>query len=268
MKTATNAMQSARPQTTKQQGLAPTAQKKTEDISVKYKDVDGNAVELSLFVLNNYLAPGENFTASEAWGYFQLCQARHMNPMQKDCFLVKYGGKPAIVVSRDLYNKRANACSNYDGKESGVCVVTEDGVLERRKGTLVLDDETLVGAWCDVYMKNRKYPESVTVNFKEVARYKGDGELMATWAAQPAWMAVKVAEARALKFAIPEEFSGTYSAEEIGVEEPTDMPVIPKEEPKKSAPIEAQDVDYEAVDESTGEVLSDEDVQDSFFGED
>lgn len=265
MKTATNTMQSARPQTTKQQGLAPTAQKNTKPII--YQDVDGNNVELSLFILNNFLAPGEKFTEAESWGYFQLCQARRMNPVLKDCFLTRFNGKPTIVVSRDLYNKRANACANYDGKESGVCFLTKDGVLERRKGTLVLDNETLVGAWCDVYMKNRKYPESVEINFKEAARYKGDGELMATWATQPAWMVVKVAEARALKAAIPEEFSGTYSAEELGVEEPTDMPVIPKEEPKKSAPIEAQDVDYEAVDETTGEVLSEDELQDSFFGE-
>lgn len=249
-----------------QQGLTA---KTNEDISVKYKDADGNPVELSLYVLNTFLAPGENFTAAEAWGYLNLCKARRLNPIEKDVFLVRYGGKPTIVVTRDCYNKRANACPEYDGKESGVIVLTENGILENRKGTVVLDDEELVGAWCDVYLKNHKFPESVTVNFKEVCRYKNDGTPQSTWASQPAWMCVKVAEARALKAAIPEDFSGTYCAEDVGYEEDTSIPSAPAPtvNTQKAASAvfdDAQDVDFAAVDPDTGEV---EDDVESLFGE-
>ena len=74
--------------------------------------------------------------------------------------------------------------------------------------------------------------ETVTVSFNEAKRVKENGDLQATWKSQPNWMCVKVAEARCLKAAIPEFFSGTYGADELGYEEtgeiapPVDMSAV------------------------------------------
>lgn len=237
------------------QTLAPI-QKETKP--VVYKDINGEDVSLSLSLLNNVLAPGGNFTQYEADAYFGMCKYLHLNPAKRDCHLVRYGGKPTIVVTRDCYNDRAKKCKDYQGKESGVCYVDANGVYGERIGTILLPGETLLGAFCKVYMRDRVVPETVTVSFDEAKRTKDNGELQATWKSQPNWMCVKVAEARCLKAAIPEYFAGTFAAEEVGMEEtgvaapPVDMNNV-------------QDVAY--TDMTTGEIIEPEDPESLFDAE-
>ena len=170
---------------TTKQALAP-AQKETKP--VVYKDINGEDVSLSLSLLNNVLAPGSNFTQYEADAYFGMCQYLHLNPIKRDCHLVRYGGKPTIVITRDCYNDRAKKCKDYQGKESGVCFVDSKGVYGERVGTILLPGETLLGAFCKVYMKDHVVPETVTVSFNEAKRVKENGDLQATWKSQPNWM--------------------------------------------------------------------------------
>ena len=253
------------------QSLAPSAPPK-KALEVSYKDMQGNPVDLTLAILNNYLSvDGSKFTEAEAWGYLMLCKARKLNPIEKDCFLVKYGGKPTVVVTRDCYNKRANANPDYQGKESGIVVLNMDHKIELREGTILLDEEELLGGWCKVWMGNRTHPELVTVNFKEAARYKSDGTLQASWATQPAWMITKVAEARALKAAIPEQFSGTYIPEDLGVETVVERATT-NQTPFPEGAIDtpyypvSDDDEKPDVDASTGEVMED-DGQGNIFEE-
>lgn len=241
----------ARTQATRQ-SLVPQQETKP----VVYKDTNGDEVTLSMHLLNNVLAPGSNFTAYEADAYFGLCKYLHLNPVKRECHLVKYGGKPTVVVTRDCYNDRAKKCKDYQGKESGVCFVDDKGVYGERVGTILLPNETLLGAFCKVYLRDRVVPEIVTVSFSEAARYKDNGELQATWKSQPNWMCVKVAEARCLKAAIPEFFAGTFASEELGYEETGEV----------ASPI-TEDAVIVPVDEETGEVLDDDEMQASFFGE-
>ena len=247
---------SARPsprQAATKQSLAPVQQ---EAKPVVYKDINGEEVSLSLSLLNNVLAPGGNFTQYEADAYFGMCQYLHLNPVKRDCHLVRYGGKPTIVVTRDCYNDRAKKCPDYQGKESGVCYMDTKGVYGERVGTILLPGETLLGAFCKVYMKGHVVPEIVTVSFAEAKRTKDNGDLQATWKSQPNWMCVKVAEARCLKAAIPEFFAGTYAAEELGCEETGEI----------APPINVNNVqDVAYTDLSTGEVIEPEDVESSFF---
>lgn len=241
-------------QTTTKQSLAPVAKQDTKP--VVYKDINGEEVSLSLSLLNNVLAPGGNFSQYEADAYFGMCQYLHLNPIKRDCHLVRYGNKPTIVVTRDCYNDRAKKCPDYQGKESGVCYMDAKGVYGERVGTILLPGETLLGAFCKVYMKGHVVPEIVTVSFAEAKRTKDNGDLQATWKSQPNWMCVKVAEARCLKAAIPEFFAGTYAAEELGYEETGEIaPPI--------TPADVQDVAY--TDMETGEVFEPDEAADSFF---
>lgn len=251
MRAASNT--TARPQATKQ-----SLTTKVENKPVVYKDINGDEVSMSLSLLNNVLAPGSNFTQYEAEAYFGMCQYLRLNPIKRECHLVKYGGKPTIVITRDCYNDRAKKCKEYQGKESGVCFIDKDGCYGERQGTILLPGEELLGAFCKVYMKDRRVPEYVTVSFDEAKRVKENGELQATWKSQPVWMCVKVAEARCLKAAIPEFFAGTFAAEELGMEETGAV----------AAPVDmnnVQDADYVPVDESTGEVQDEASFAESFF---
>lgn len=248
MKAPTAAARTAAPK----QSLAPVAK---ETKPVVYKDINGEDVSLSLSLLNNVLAPGGNFSQYEADAYFGICQYLHLNPIKRDCHLVRYGGKPTIVVTRDCYNDRAKKCKEYQGKESGVCFVDSKGTYGERVGTILMPGETLLGAYCKVYMKDHVVPEIVTVSFDEAKRVKDNGELQATWKSQPNWMCVKVAEARCLKAAIPEYFSGTYSAEELGYEETNEV----------SPPIGANAQDVAYTDMATGEVYDPDALEAEFF---
>ena len=238
----------ARPAATKQ-SLAPVPR---DTKPVVFKDTNGEDVSLTLSLLNDVLSPGSRFSQNVADMYFGMCKYLHLNPVKRECYLVEYGGKPTIVITRDCYNDRAKKCKDYQGKESGVCFMDSKGVYGERIGTILLPGETLLGAFCKVYMKDRVVPETTTVSFDEVKRVGANGELQSTWRTQPNWMCVKVAEARCLKAAIPEYFAGTYASEELGVDEP-----VP------SGPANYQDVAY--TDMTTGEVVEPDDDEPNIF---
>lgn len=244
----------SRPQSTKQ-SLATRQESKP----VAYKDLNGDDVSVSLSLLNNVLAPGGNFTQYEADAYFGMCQYLRLNPIKRECHLVRYGNKPTIVITRDCYNDRAKKCKEYQGKESGVCFIDKDGNYGERKGTILLPGEQLLGAYCKVFMQGRVVPEYVTVSFDEAKRTKENGDLQATWKSQPVWMCVKVAESRCLKAAIPEFFAGTFSAEELGAEETGEIAPPVKVQ-------NVQDAEYTPVEEETdAEQPSQESFAESFF---
>ena len=277
--------------------LQPVAQKQSlsvrqadEDKPVVYRDSNGQEVSLSRYIINRYLAPAAEFTEEECWGLIGLAKARGLNPVVKDVYFVRYQGTPQIIVSRDYYEKRANQNVNYRGKENGIVVLNRKEEIEYRAGTIMLKGEELLGGWCRVYMANLEHPVFTSVQFDEAAKTK-DGKLTATWATMPKTMIEKVAIVRALRSAMTEEFGNTYIADELGMEEsdlsaevadvpenatepapePTPAPKAapapaPKKTVKKAEPVEAE---FMEVDESTGEVIEEEDdfedLQAAFF---
>ena len=254
------------------------AVKDSNDSPVMYKDNDGNEVKLSQYIVNNYIAPGANFSAAECWALINLSKARGLNPVNKDCYYISYDGKPQVIVSKDYYTKRACKNPNYLGKENGIVVLNRKGEVEMRVGTIKLSEEELLGGWCKVYMANLKYPVTVTASLWEYARTDKEGNLQATWKTKTCVMIEKVAIVRALKEAMTEEFGGTYAAEEFGESEEEmsskveEIPAEPQKPQTSAREAKAQDVEYVDVDDSTGEVIEEDDddaefreMQDSFF---
>ena len=84
---------------------------------------------------------------------------------------------------------------------------------------MVLPNESLVGGWAKIYRKDWQVPLENTVSLEEYQRYNSKGELMSNWSKMPATMIRKVALVQALREAIPEEFSGLYSPEEMPVDD-------------------------------------------------
>ena len=272
----------------KAQAPKPTVKKQTlavkeqNDTPVSYTDIDGHQVELSQYLVNNFIAPGSNFSQTECWALINLSKARGLNPIARDCYYISYDGKPQVIISKDYYTKRANKNPNYLGKQNGIVILNRKGEVEMREGTIKLSDEELLGGWCKVFMKNLSYPVFVTASLDEYAKKK-DGKLAATWASKTNVMIEKVAIVRALKEAMTEEFGGTYSAEEFGYTEEEvgkNVPDIPVEPPKATTAekeANAKDVEFVEVDDDTGEVIEDEStdedmedmefkaMQDSFF---
>ncbi|HVI39435.1 MAG TPA: phage recombination protein Bet [Anaerovoracaceae bacterium] len=191
--------------------------KQQENKFVEY-EVNGEKVKLSPNIIRNYLVSGGgNVSDQEIVMFLNLCRFQHLNPFLREAYLIKYGGdQPATMVTgKEVFTKRARRNKDYAGQQAGVVVLKEGGSIENRIGTLVLDNEKLVGGWAKVFIKEYVEPVEITVSLSEYIGTKKDGEVNGQWSKKPATMIRKVALVQALREAFPEDFSGMYSAEEV-----------------------------------------------------
>ena len=164
--------------------------------------------------MRSLVAPGA--TDEEFRAFMYLCNAYSLDPLKKEIYFIKYGGKATILTSRDGYLKIANVHEQFDGLESDVVyqgdVLTkrEDGSLHIAYGQehLAFDKAKLSGAFCSVFRKDRAKATTVFVSIKEY--YKREAPI---WQQYTNAMILKVAEAMALKRAFA--ISGLVTKEEI-----------------------------------------------------
>ena len=109
---------------------------------------DTGEIKLSSKVVKTYLvAGGGNVSDQEVKLFIALCSAQKLNPFIKEAHLIKYGNSPAtMVVSKDVYQKRADKHPEYQGKKAGIIVLTAEGKIDYRVGTFYMPSrEELVG---------------------------------------------------------------------------------------------------------------------------
>lgn len=219
---------------------------------------DQGEVKLSHDIVKRYLVSGDadKVTDQEVMMFIQMCRYQGLNPFLREAYLIKFGNSPAtLVTGKDTFTKRAAKSEKCAGYEAGVIVQKQDGSIEQRKGSLVLPDEKLVGGWARVYRKDWKVPMEVTVSLQEYQRYNNKGELMRNWKEMPATMIRKVALVQALREAIPEEFGGLYSPEEM----PVDTTKL--DETAIEVPFEVQEEAPEQKEEKTEEKASERQIK-------
>lgn len=107
----------------------------------------------------------------------------------------------SLITAFQAVLKRAELSQQFDGIEGGVIVRGKDG-LHERPGELLLDGESLVGAWARCYRKDQRVPHYVSVN----RRMYDKGRSL--WKEDPAAMLVKCAKAKAMREAFPSELGG------------------------------------------------------------
>lgn len=200
---------------------------------IEYKATDGTSISLDLATVQNYLIHGSGQINQKEFAFVTaLCKARRLNPFTNEAYIVKYNNSdPAqILVSKNFFISRAEMNPAYNGKEQGIIVEDINGNITERNGTLYLDGEKVVGGWCKVYRKDRQHPEYITVTMKEYAKKKKDGSFNTFWANMPGTMIEKVAMARALREAFPNDFSGLYLEEEMDSERQPQMQPEPQQE--------------------------------------
>lgn len=188
-----------------------------EETKLVEYEANGEMVKLSPNMIRKYLVSGGgNVTDGEVMMFLSLCRYQHLNPFLREAYLIKFGSSdPAtIVTGKDVFTKRADSNPNYKGKKAGIIVLKKDGNIEEREGTMVLPEETLVGGWAKVFIKDKE-PEYQSVSFEEYAGRKKDGTLNSQWSKKPATMIRKVAVVQALREAFPDRFQGMYTQEEF-----------------------------------------------------
>jgi len=176
-------------------------------------------ITLSPDIIRSYLVNGDGAVTDQEIAFFiQMCRANRLNPFNKDAYLIKYpGNQPATtVVSKTVFERIAEAHPQFDGIETGVIVAHQDGTTERKPdGFYLPGKEKLVGAWAEVYRKDRSRPFKTSVVLDECIGRKKDGTPNRMWTSSPAMMVCKVAAARALRGAFPNDLQGMYDSSEV-----------------------------------------------------
>lgn len=180
-----------------------------------YKADSGNDITLTRDTIRNLICDNPQVTDAECMTFAAMCKSYHIDPFIREAYLVKYKDKPAqMIVGKDYWMKQAGAHPAYDGMESGVTVVTKEGLV-RREGTLVgSSTERLVGGWARVFRKDRSHPAYAEVSLDEYSTGRSMWK-KADQGGKPATMIAKVAEVQALRKAFPETFSGLYDSTEM-----------------------------------------------------
>ena len=185
-------------------------------------EVDGAKVKLTEGIVYRFLTNGRgNFSPEDVMMFMKLCEARKLNPFTRECYLIKYSNdvsQPAqMVVSRDVFRKRAITFTQFNGMQTGV-IIQKDGELIEREGSMSLDGEEIVGGWATGWRKDWDHPHKVTVALREYIGKKSNGDVNKMWSEKTGTMIAKVAESQLLRAMVPEQLSGLYTAEEVNAE--------------------------------------------------
>lgn len=229
----------------------------TEEITV-YEADQGNEITLTSQIVRDMCAIGNsNITDREAYNFIQLCKAHRLNPFIKEAYLVKYGNNATIITGKDVFTKRAARNENCEGFRAGITLLNSAGQIIDREGSSLFPQigEVLLGGWAEVYMRGYQVPIKDTVSLAEYSTGKSG------WVKMPGTMIRKVALVHALREAMPEEFTGMYSAEEMdqatsGTNQPAQRYEPPAEPPN---PVQAYEVPQEP--ETTPEQAAQERLQ-------
>lgn len=165
--------------------------------------------------------------------FMAFCQAHRLDPIgTKDAYLVGYntqsGYKASIITSYHVFNRMASAHADYDGIESGVTVLTNQGQIIDQAGAVYYPQigQTLLGGWAKVYSKERSHPFEARVMLSDYSTGRSQ------WKTRPAMMIEKVAKCQAWRGAYP-DMHDLYDSAEMSRATTA---------PEEQAPIEVQPI--------------------------
>ncbi len=165
-----------------------------------------NNVEM-LHTLRNTVAPG--LTDSEFLLFAEMVKATGLNPVTKEVWAIKAGGRLQIMTGINGFLKIANSHPQFDGMEV----------------EFSYDGKTLLSATAKVYRKDRRFPSVATAHMTEFAKPTP------IWKSMPSIMLSKCAKSLAIREAFINELGGLYTQEEMPAEfAPPREASIPKEE--------------------------------------
>lgn len=175
-------------------------------------DVAGQEVTLSFRIIKDYLTKGNGAVSDQdLMQFMSICKFNQLNPFLNEAYLIKFGDKPAqMVVSKEALMKRAEANKEYEGIRAGLILLRE-GKITEVEGAFYLKDDEILGAWAEVYRKDRKFPIVAKIPLSEYDKNQS------TWNEKKATMITKVAKVQALRDAFPAQLGAMYTSEEQGV---------------------------------------------------
>lgn len=176
--------------------------------------------------LRDTVAPG--LTNAEFLLFSEIVKATGLNPVTKEIWAIKAGGRLQIMTGINGFLKIANSHPQFDGMEL----------------SYEWDGKALLSATAKVYRKDRRFPSVATAYIAEYAKQTP------IWKQMPSIMLGKCAKSLAIREAFINELGGLYTQEEMPNGYGSDaVTVVPA---RIVSPVET-------VNESTGEVVVEED---------
>lgn len=165
--------------------------------------------------VKRFFDPQNLLTEKQVGQALSLIKGRNLNPLANEVYIVVYkkkngGTEFSLIVSKEVFMKRANQNPNYKGFEAGIVVIDETGTMVERKGSLKLPTDKLIGGWARVYRQDFEVPVEVFVSMEEYNKNQS------TWNSMPATMIRKVALVNALREAFPEDLGNMYTEDDGG----------------------------------------------------
>ena len=229
-----------------------TSIKKQEEKSPKVTySVAGQEITLTYKIIRDYLTKGNGQVSDQdLMQFMSICKFNQLNPFLNEAYLIKFGSQPAqMIVSKEALMKRAEANEKYEGIRAGLILLRE-GKITEVEGAFYLKDDEILGAWAEVYRKDRKFPIVAKIPLSEYDKNQS------TWNEKKATMITKVAKVQALRDAFPAQLGAMYTSEEQGVidieaTEVTPRKVIDTKITQQEEPTEqkqtAEEVDFDNV---------------------
>ena len=183
---------------------------------VEITAADGQHLTVTFSDVRNFICA--KATDAECRIFLETCKQYKLNPFTKEAYLIHYDNKSeetpsTIVLGKNCYLQMAERHPAYDGFEAGIIVFnTATGSFEKREGSIVYDDEELIGGWAKVYRTDRTRPSYEEVKLTEYDTGKS------LWSGKKATMIRKVALVHALREAFPTTFGGLYDESEVRVD--------------------------------------------------
>lgn len=196
-------------------------------VPVEITAADGQHLVVSFDEVRRFIC--DKATDTECKIFLETCKQYKLNPFTKEAYLIHYDNKnddtaSTIVLGKNCYMQMAERNPNFDGFEAGVIVLTADGQLLKREGSIAYDGETLLGGWAKVYRKDR-----IRASYEEVKLSEYDtGKSL--WSGKKATMIRKVALVHALREAFPSTFGALYDESEVRVDVESTAREVPPEE--------------------------------------
>ncbi|MDV3603830.1 phage recombination protein Bet [Elizabethkingia anophelis] len=181
----------------------------TPDKGIVTYQVAGQDVKLSYQIVRDFLTKGNGQVSDQDLTQFiSICKYNQLNPFLNEAYLVKFGSQAAqMIVSKEAFFKRADACPNYQGIRAGVIVLREGQLLEL-EGNFKLKTDELLGGWAEVHRDDKKFPVIAKVSLEEYDKKQS------TWNEKPLTMIAKIAKVQALREAFPAQLGAMYTQEE------------------------------------------------------
>jgi phage recombination protein Bet len=150
-------------------------------------------------IITDIISPG--LTNQEMILFLATAQRMGLDPLQKQIYSIKYGGKMSLVVSIDGYRARA--------AETGEHVGTDDAVFEYEGAGRKTPIKATVTVWKMV--NGQKCAFSASARWDE---YCPSEKMDRMWRKMPHTMLAKCSEALALRKAFSRLLDGTYTEDE------------------------------------------------------